>query len=113
MVIVDVSPGDGAVAASASRAAPQLLQKRASSVLLCPHWVQNGIEAASLATRAVVGAGDRGAAGRTDGLVLLARLRPQWDERLTVDLHPRSRSMVVQEPMARPTGSTATARRPA
>jgi hypothetical protein len=35
--MVDVSPGDGGVGAAGFRAAPQLLQKRASSELLCPH----------------------------------------------------------------------------
>src|SRR5690349_13683407 len=82
IVMVDVSPGDGAGAVGLS-AAPQLLQKRASSVLLCPHWVQNGIEAASLATRA--------GGGLVDGCC-----GPGYDLRSgrtgrTVDLHPRSR----------------------
>src|SRR3954468_6867507 len=48
MVIVDVSPGEGPAAGVAppvvSSAAPQLLQKRASSALLCPHWAQMGID---------------------------------------------------------------------
>ena len=44
MVIVEVSLGERGGGGSAGvSAAPQLLQKRASSVLLCPHWVQNGI----------------------------------------------------------------------
>src|SRR3954469_7201488 len=43
IVIVDVSPGDAVAAVVGVNAAPQLLQNRASSALLCPHWVQMGI----------------------------------------------------------------------
>jgi hypothetical protein len=48
MVMVEVSPGEpeplGAAGAGFSEA-PQLLQNRASSALLCPHCVQLGIGA--------------------------------------------------------------------
>jgi hypothetical protein len=39
MVIVEVSPGDGGAEEppATPSAAPQLLQNRASSALLCPH----------------------------------------------------------------------------